>query len=118
MEALDVSDIELGRRVGTTRQTIHRKKTWRSALTADDIDTYAEALDVEPEVLMRRPSAALAWLIEHRAEQLDALEQSPGRQGEVSQLSDGQWWTIEQLLSHGTRSIMPCTGRRPAARAA
>ncbi|MEZ5409545.1 MAG: helix-turn-helix transcriptional regulator [Acidimicrobiales bacterium] len=77
MGALDVSDIELGRRVGETRQTIHRKKTGRSALTADNIDDYAAALGIEPEVLMRRPSAALVWLAEHRADELDG--QAPGK---------------------------------------
>ena len=43
---------------------------------------YATALGIDPEVLMRRPSAALVWLAEHHAERLDALELPPGRQGE------------------------------------
>lgn len=84
MGALGVNDAELGRRVGETRQNIHKKKTRQSALTADNIDAYAEALGIEPEVLMRRPTDALAWLIEHRGEQLDALESPAGRQGELS----------------------------------
>lgn len=71
MGALGVSDIELARRTGETRQNIHKKRTGRSALTADQLDAYATALDVEPEVLLRRPSAALAWLAEHRAATLD-----------------------------------------------
>lgn len=71
MGALRVSDIELARRTGETRQNIHKKRTGRAALTADNIDTYAAALGIEPEVLMRRPSVALAWLAEHRADQLD-----------------------------------------------
>lgn len=97
MGALRVSDIELGRRVGESRQTIHKKRTGQSAITADNIIDYAAALGVEPDVLMRRPSAALAWLVEHRAEQLDALEPVTGRQGELSKRSGRQGCTATTL---------------------
>ena len=82
MGALGVSDAELGRRIGETRQNIHKKRTGQAAITADNISDYATALGIDPEVLMRRPSAALVWLAEHHAERLDALELPPGRQGE------------------------------------
>lgn len=71
MGALCVSDAELGRRIGETRQNIHKKRTGQAAITTDNIDDYATALDIEPEVLLRRPSAALAWLVEHRSDVLD-----------------------------------------------
>lgn len=73
MGALGVNDAELGRRVGETRQNIGKKKTGRSALTVDNINDYGAALGIDPEVLMRRPSAALVWLVEHCADQLDAV---------------------------------------------
>ncbi len=106
MGALDVSDIELGRMVGETRQTIHRKKTGRSALTADNISDYAAALGIDPDVLMRRPSAAIAWLAQHRSEQLDALELPPGRQGELSNRSDRSRCTGSRLYFQLYRSMM------------
>lgn len=97
MGALGVSDAELGRRIGETRQNIHKKRTGQAAITADNISDYATALGIDPEVLMRRPSAALVWLAEHRAEQLDALELPPGRQGELSKRSGRQGCTATTL---------------------
>lgn len=91
MGALGVNDAELGRRVGETRQNIGKKKTGRAALTVDNINDYAAALGIDPEILMRRPSAALGWLIEHRAEQLDDmgndLRRHNGEQNDPSSLS-------------------------------
>ncbi len=71
MGALGVTDAELGRRIGETRQNIHKKKTGQSSITVDNIDDYAAALGIDPDVLMRQPSAALAWLVDHRADELD-----------------------------------------------
>lgn len=112
MGALRVSDIELGKRVGESRQTIHKKRTGQSAITADNITDYAIALDVEPDVLMRQPSAALAWLIEHRAGQLDGVGAGPGngdRQhngGVLSKRSDRQGCTAPTLTLLTCRSIL------------
>lgn len=71
MATLDVSDAELGRRLNVSRQAIHARRTGRSSMTADDIHDVAEALNVDPAVFLGRPSEAVRWLVEHRADELD-----------------------------------------------
>lgn len=82
MAVLGVTDVELGRRLGVSRQAAHARRTGRTAMTAADMIELAEALDIDPALFLGQPSDALRWLVEHRSEVLDALEPATGRQGE------------------------------------
>lgn len=84
MAVLGVNDVELGRRLGVSRQAAHARRTGRTAMTAADILEVAEALDVDPALFLGRPSDAVRWLVDHQADRLDASEPPPGRQGERS----------------------------------
>lgn len=105
MAVSGVSDAELGRRLGVSRQAAHARRTGRMTMTLPDIMEAAEALDVDPSIFLGPPSAALMWLAEHRREQLDALESGTGRQGELSERSERSRCTAPRLtfLTHRSR---------------
>ena len=71
MASLDVSDIELARRLDVSRQTIYNRRTGRTPMTADDIARMAQALEVEPAILLGAPHKALQWLVDNRSAELD-----------------------------------------------
>ena len=77
MAALEVSDVELARRLQLSRQAIHARRTGRTAMTADDLADVADALDVDVAILLGPPHEALRWLADHRADELDG--QAPGK---------------------------------------
>ena len=97
MAVLGVTDVELGRRLGVSRQAAHARRTGRTAMTAADMIELAEALDIDPALFLGQPSDALRWLVEHRSEVLDALEPAAGRQGELSKRSGRQGCTATTL---------------------
>lgn len=90
MDVLGVSDVELGDRLGVSRQTIHSWRTGRTPMKVDTIHALADALDIEPALFTGRPSAAVRWLGEHRADALD----SEGAQGELSRHPPGSRCTL------------------------
>ncbi len=105
MATLDVSDIELARRLQLSRQAVHARRTGRTAMTADDLAAVAEALEVDPAILLGPPHEAVRWLVEHQPDRLDAVE-SPGvRHGELSKAIDQHRCTAPRLtfLTHRSR---------------
>jgi transcriptional regulator with XRE-family HTH domain len=64
-----VTDTELAKRLGLTRQTIYNRRTGRSMMSAADIFDMAAALEVEPGLFMRSPADAVEWLLMHDREQ-------------------------------------------------
>ena len=71
MGLLDVTDAKLARRLDVSRQTVHARRTGRSAMTLDDIEEVADALDVEPALFLGPPHEAVRWLVEHRPDLLN-----------------------------------------------
>jgi transcriptional regulator with XRE-family HTH domain len=79
MANLDVNDAELGRRLHKSRQAIHAKRTGRSSMTADELAEIAEALEVDPAIMLGPPHEAVQWLVHHRREVLDSeAARAPG----------------------------------------
>jgi len=78
MAALDVTDAELGRRLNVSRQTIHSRRTGRTPMAVEDVYAIASALNVDPVIFLGTASAALAWLAEHRAQELDEPSRTAG----------------------------------------
>lgn len=70
----DYNDGELWERTGRamSRTTLNQKRSGRSPIRAIDLWPLAEAVGVEVDVLLMPPSQAAAWLVEHRADELDA----------------------------------------------
>lgn len=67
----DETDITLGAKLGLSRQSVHSKRTGRTAITADDMQAIAAALDVDPVLLLGEPHQAVAWMVAHKPELLD-----------------------------------------------
>lgn len=111
MAALDISDIELARRLDVSRQAVHSRRTGRTSMTADDLADVATALDVDPAIMLGPPHEALRWLVENRADQLDGVLVSLGngdRQhngGELDENSDPV---------HRNRAKFPCRAKHVA----
>lgn len=91
MAVLGVNDVELGRRLGVSRQAAHARRTGRTAMTVADMLDVAKALDIDPALFLGSPSDAVRWLAEHRREQLDALEPPGVRHG-----GDGRGRSLSQ----------------------
>jgi transcriptional regulator with XRE-family HTH domain len=80
MGVLGVSDAQLGDRLGVSRQTIHSWRTGRTSMTLDTAAQIADALGIEAALFGGRPSDAVRWLADHRADDLDQpAEGEPGR---------------------------------------
>jgi transcriptional regulator with XRE-family HTH domain len=69
MSNLGVSDTEFAQVMGVSRQTMHKRRTGRVSMTADDLHDMARALDVDPALFMGDPVDAVRWLTEHRSAQ-------------------------------------------------
>lgn len=74
---LRLNDRKIEARSGISRQTINGKRSGASPIKARDLWPLADALDVEVDVLLLSPSEAAAWLVEHRADDLNG--QAPGK---------------------------------------
>lgn len=110
MAVLGVSDVELARRLGVSRQSAHARRTGRTAMTAADMLEVAEALGIDPALFLGSPSDAVRWIVENRPEALDAWESPGGRQGELSKRSDGQQCTASTLTYLLYRDILSGSG--------
>jgi transcriptional regulator with XRE-family HTH domain len=74
MATLGETDISLAQKLGVSRQTVHNRRTGRTAMTADDMAATAQVLGrsgVDPVLLLGPPHEAVAWLAAHRADELD-----------------------------------------------
>jgi hypothetical protein len=74
MATLGETDISLAQKLGVSRQTVHNRRTGRTAMTADDMAATAQVLGrsgVDPVLLLGPPHEAVAWLAVHRADELD-----------------------------------------------
>lgn len=75
---LGLTDGELHRRTGISRTTINNKRTGSSPVRPEDLWPLSDALGVDIEVLLLRPSDAASWLAENRPDDLN-LPEAPGK---------------------------------------
>lgn len=99
---LRLNDRKIEARSGISRQTINGKRSGASPIKARDLWPLADALDVEVDVLLLSPSEAAAWLVEHRADDLNG--QAPGKP-ERANGSDDQG--EHGAITH-RRRVSPC----------
>lgn len=103
----DLTDHDLHVRTGQaiSRTSINQKRSGRSPVRAADLWPLADALGVEVDVLLLRPSEAARWLTEHRADELDG--QPPEKHAWATSITDQD---EPRTITHRRRDS-PC--RRP-----
>ncbi len=65
MGILNVSNMELGRRLGINTQNVQKRRTGDTKLTLRDIQAYASALGIPPEVLAMNAPDVFRWFADH-----------------------------------------------------
>lgn len=67
---LNLTDAEVGRRLGVSYQAIQQRRTGATRMRYGDIQRIAAALDVDPAVFAMEPPDAIQWVLDHRRDLL------------------------------------------------
>lgn len=97
---LGLTDGEIHRRTGISRTTINNKRTGASPVRPEDLWPLSDALGVDIDTLLLRPSDAARWLTEHRPELLDGVATGPGND---DRQHNGEQNGTSHLSSKGSR---------------
>lgn len=100
----DLTDLDLHIRTGRaiSRTSINQKRSGRSPIRAADLWPLADALAVDVDVLLLRPSDAAAWLAEHRPDELN--REAPGKTERANTTDDQEG---HRTITHRRRDS-PC----------